>query len=64
MQIYLSGCCLYDFDQQKVFGARYMAKIPSEGQEHSKQSEINVEYRGNMATKRYQEAGLPVGSHG
>ena len=52
MQIHMEGCCLYGFDQQKVFGARYMAKNPPISQEHKKYDDNNMEHRGNAVTKR------------
>lgn len=51
MQIYLEDSCLYDFNQQKAFEARYMAKNPLASHKHKKYDANNVKYRGIMATK-------------
>ena len=64
MRIHLGGCCLYGFNRQRSFGARYMAKNPSASQEYGKRNENNVEHRINVAIKRWRKAGLLIGSHG
>lgn len=51
MQIYLRGNCLYDFDWQKAFGARYIAKNTSASQKHRKHNRNNVKHRDNAAIK-------------
>lgn len=51
MQIYLKNSCLYGFDQQKTFEARYRAGNILASQKHKKHDENNMEYRGNIATK-------------
>ena len=52
MQIYLGGSCLYGFDRQKAFGARYLAENPSASREHWKHDKNNLERKGNVATKK------------
>lgn len=51
MQIYLRGCCLYDLDWQKAFGAKYLAGNPLASQEYRKYNKNNVEYKGNVIIK-------------
>lgn len=51
MQIYLEGCYLYGFDQQKAFKARYMASNPSVSLDIGKHDKNNVEYGNNVTTK-------------
>lgn len=60
MQIYCGGCCLYGFDQQKAFEARYMAKNFLASQEYGKHNENNMEHKHNITTKSSWEVRLPI----
>lgn len=51
MQIYLEGCCLYGFNQQKAFGARYMAGNLSISRDYRKNNENDIKYNDNMVIK-------------
>lgn len=51
MDIYLESYCLYDFDWQRAFGARYISKNSAVSQKYWKYNENNIEYRGNIAIK-------------
>lgn len=51
MPIYLGDCCLYHFDRQRAFKARYMIANSSTSQEYGKHDENNVEHRDNTMAK-------------
>lgn len=54
----MRDCCIYIFNQQKIFGARYIIEDLYIIQEEGKYDENNLKYRGNATTKNWQEARL------
>lgn len=62
MQISLGGCCIYDFDQQRAFEARYIAKNLLASWKHRKHNKNNKEHGDNTMEKNQRRARLPVGS--
>lgn len=60
MEIYLKGYALYGFDQQRVFGARYMVGNTAASQEHKKHDESNMKYGGNALAKNKRKFRFPI----
>lgn len=51
MQIYLEDYCIYDFDIQKAFKAKYMTENSWTSWEDRKYDENNMEFKKNIAKK-------------
>ena len=60
----MGSCCLYGFDRQRAFRAKYMAKNLSASQEYRKYDENKAKHKDNVATKSKWKAQLPIGFHG
>lgn len=51
MQTYLEDYGLYDFNWQKMFKAKYIAKNFFASQEYQKYDENNMKYKDNISVK-------------
>lgn len=52
----LGSCCLYGYNRQRIFEARYMIKNSSKSRKQKKYNENNVEYKKIIVKKKLVES--------